>query len=143
MSITIKTLPDCCWRYMSGVNNSYFSEIEFKKACVNAFNAHYLNNHYSSPGHVSGALIFCGAYGQYADAKTGNTTNKCDIENSIESICSFIESEDIGYICEIPNFSNKHQVSTIIPRIWMVDCNKFKNKLVVWAKEFKMTVTHI
>ena len=132
-----KNLPDCCWNYLCGINDKNITLKKFQIACLKNFNNG--SNKWRCPTKVTGAVLFCGAYGGGAIALEDNTsTYKRTILNSLEKVCGFIEDNDLGYIIEIPNFKNGLHLSTITPRLWVIDQVNFKKAMKNWITDTKI-----
>ena len=134
-----KNLPDCCWNYLCGINDKNITLKKFQLACLKNFNNYGKTSEWMCPTKITGAVLFCGAYGGGAIALEDNTsTCKRTVLKSLEKVCGFIEDNDLGYIIEIPNFKNGLHLSTITPRLWVIDQVKFKRSLINWMKDPKI-----
>ena len=127
-------MPDCCWKYLRGVNQKVQSERGLKKELWKAF------QYMDSPCiKLPGALLFCGAHGggtipAHMIGDDGVTTKTRVLEN-LEFISSFFEKEELGEIVELPKFYSGLHDSNIVGAMLLIDAPKFKIALKRWRKK--------
>ena len=136
MALAIKSMPDCCWKYMDGINNKDIKEIDFKVMCTRFFrNTDKPHKDWWPATKQTGAVLFCGAHSGNAMSMYGNTVTKRPVLKSLEAVCTYIEDADIGHIVELPEFYNELHKSEIVPRMWIIDAKKLKARMKLWMKE--------
>ncbi len=134
MSYQVKSMPDCCWKYLRGVNQGVQSELALKKELWKAFQS------MDRPAiKLPGALLFCGAYGgdtipAHMIGDDGVKTKARVLEN-LEFISAFFEKEELGEIVELPNFYSGLHDSNITGAMLLIDAPKFQIALKRWRKE--------
>ena len=129
-------MPDCCWKYLDGINNKVIKEIDFKIMCCKYFkNPDKPNKNWEPATKMTGAVMFCGSHGGNAMSIYGNTVNKTLVKSSLEDVCTYIENADVGQIVELPQFYNQLHNSKIEPRMWIIDAEKLKKKMKLWMKD--------
>jgi hypothetical protein len=145
----IVSTPDCCWRYIRGVNSGPFDREALKIAVAKTSKGTALRpNRWIRPAFnkIYGGLLFCGAFGGNTPlgglyyAKNVRTINavhkdKLDAQKAVNYICDFFEEENLGEIIEIENFTNHNHNSTIIPRLVTL-YRTFDDVIHKWYKEW-------
>ena len=143
MTLGIKTMPDCCWRYMDGINNKKVTEREFQVMCLRFFrNTDRLHSDWAAAVKQPGAILFCGAHSGNAMSIYGNTVKKLPVLKSLENVCTYIENADVGHIVELPEFYNPLHTSTIVPRMWILDGKKLNKAMKLWIKDDKIKAAY-
>jgi hypothetical protein len=131
----IKTMPDCCWRYLSGINNTPINKKDLQVIILKTFrHTGYQAKDWRPSPKVTGAVLFCGSFGGGAMSLHGNTVDKDIVTKNVEKICQWIEAEDIGDIVELPQFYNGLHTSQILPRMWIINQTKLKQAMKRWYK---------
>ena len=136
--LNFDSLPDCCWKYLQGVNNKECRLDDFKLKCLKTFRTvkgGVNQGRWFPPNKVTGAVLFCGAYGGGAMAIHGNAVDEETVLRNVEKICRWVDDEELGHIIEIPAFKNALHTSNIMPRLWVIDQPSFKRALVRWNEE--------
>jgi hypothetical protein len=136
MSLSITGMPDCCWRYMRGLNKEKVTFENFQFTLLRAFkNSGCSGTDWKPPTSTTGAILFCGAHSGGAMVLGGGTVAKTNVEANVEKICTWIEEEELGDVVELPVFENYLHRSKIIPRMWIIDKKKFFQALDRWHKD--------
>lgn len=140
MILEIQSMPDCCWKYLHGINHKKINLQTFQLACLRAFrNTDYLQSKgWHCADSFTGAVLFCAAHSGDAMAIYGDTVSKKIVLDSLEKVCSYVEDEDIGHIVELPQFTNSAHDSKIVPRMWIINQGKFKIALNRWNDNSKI-----
>jgi len=129
----IKAMPDCCWRYLDGINYTSIKKKDFQVVVLKTFrHASYQAKDWRPSPKVTGAVLFCGSFGGGAMSIWGDTVDKDDVTSNVEKICQWIEDENIGDIVELPQFYNGLHTSQILPRMWIINQAKLKRVMRKW-----------
>ncbi len=146
MSLSWKGMPDCCWRYLHGINSNKVNTTDFKRLLIHTFCvARQPSKITGKARHVigtsyPGGVIFCGSHGDDADAHQGlgvtGSTAKSTVIGRLDLLTNFIEEEGLGKVERLPRMTNwGWKKNPVEARVWIVEQKGMKAALTKWCKE--------